>query len=263
MKYLLLTFDVEELSLIPKTKKNKRNLFEIGEKGAEIVLDLLKRKNAKATFFVTAEFAGQKPEIIRRILNEGHELASHGSSHEQDYINMSDSRALLSLKKSKKELEKMFNTKILGFRAPCMNPPKYNIIKKAGFSYDSSLHPTWVPGRYNNFFKSRKIKKKCGILIIPVSVSAILRLPFSWFWFRNFGLFYAKACSLFSLFNSKFINIYFHPWDFIDLNKLSYKIPYFLKRNSGEKNLNMLEKYIDWCIKKRLKPATIREFLEK
>jgi peptidoglycan/xylan/chitin deacetylase (PgdA/CDA1 family) len=45
------------------------------------LLDMLKKRNIKATFFVVGECAAEHPEIMKRIVAEGHEIANHSWSH--------------------------------------------------------------------------------------------------------------------------------------------------------------------------------------
>ena len=55
------------------------------ERNTEKILDVFRKKNIKATFFVLGYIAYRYPEIVRMIVNEGHEVASHGFSHTQVY----------------------------------------------------------------------------------------------------------------------------------------------------------------------------------
>ena len=52
----------------------------------EPILDILKKENVKASFFVLGSRAEYNPEIIRREYNEGHFIANHGYSHDYDKI---------------------------------------------------------------------------------------------------------------------------------------------------------------------------------
>ena len=108
----------------------------------------------------------------------------------------------------------MTNKKIIGFRAPRFRRANIDIIKKLGFRYDSSINPTIVPGRYNYFGHTRKIKKENDIIVIPMSVSPIFRLPLFWFAFKNLGLFYSKFITRMCLFDQVFVHLVFHPWEF-------------------------------------------------
>jgi hypothetical protein len=172
-----------------------------------------------------------------------------------------DSYYYINLAKIK--LNKLFNINVIGFRAPKLMFPNYDILNTAGLKYDNSLHPTYIPGHYNNLSSSRHIHKKNKIIILPISVTPFLRLPFSWFWFRNLGLLYSKICSTLCLRDKDYVNIYFHPWEFTNLSKFKFKntINNLSIRNTGKKSLNNLEKYISWAMNKNLKFVCIKKYL--
>ncbi len=253
MKSFLLTFDIEEFDFV------KSDRLEISYEGLNNLLNLLKNKKIKATFFVTATFCKKYTNLVKEI-SKNNEIASHGYSHEDNYFSMDDSKFLEALTKSKQILEESTGKKVIGFRSPRLSKVNYKILKQAGFEYDSSFHPTYIPGRYNNFFKTRRVFTKEDIKVIPISVTPLLRLPFSWFWFRNFGLTYTKICTKLNLLDKDYVNIYFHPWEFVDLNK--YKLNKSIKRNTGNKLIKMLDNYIDWNLNNNLKFVTVKEYLK-
>jgi peptidoglycan/xylan/chitin deacetylase (PgdA/CDA1 family) len=215
-----LTFDVEE--------QEGGNPFSKGCDGVLNILRLLKRRNIKAIFFITAVYAENFPELIKRISADGHEIGCHGYDHKSEYDELSDVIALRKLSSARKLLMELSCQKVLSFRAPRMLPPKLNIIKKAGFRYDYSLHPAWVPGRYFNLLKSRKCQIKNGVKIIPATVTPIFRLPLSWIWFKFYPLPILKILTRLALINQDKITLYFHNWEFDDANKLK-KLEKYIK----------------------------------
>ncbi len=241
-KYFCLTFDLEEFDIPKSMTDNER--YAISYEGAKCIVNLLSKENINATFFVTAEFALKYPQFIFDISKEN-EIASHGYSHTHEYKNFNEELTYNALMKSKEELEKITKKEVLGFRAPRMSSPSYRLLNKVGFKYDASLHPTYIPGRYNHFLKSRSIQVKDNVIVIPTSVTPLIRAPFTWYWFRNFGLVYAKACTRLASLNQNYVSIYFHPWEFADLEQ--YNIPYSVKKNTGEKLRKLLGNYIKWC----------------
>ena len=136
--------------------------------------------------------------------------------------------------------QKIINKKINCFRAPRFQPPDYNILEKIGIIYDSSLHPTYIPGRYNHFFLKMEIFSKDGVKIIPLSVSPILRLPLFWLAFRNLPLFYSKYITNR---NKKYACLVFHSWEFVNIKNID--LPLLIKRNTGERLIRKLQKYIN------------------
>lgn len=243
IKTILLTFDIEEFDLplefgidIPKSEQ-----FEISRKGTENVLDLLNKNNIKATFFVSAKFSEKYPELIREI-SEDHEIGLHCLEHKDDYSKMNDFDAYEKIKTGKGIVEKIINKKIIGFRSPRFQQAPYNILNKIGIIYDSSLNPIYIPRRYNNFFSPRKIFSKDNIKIIPISVSPILRLPIFWLAFRNFPLLYAKYITNR---NKDYVCLVFHSWEFVNIENMD--LSRLIKRNTGERLIEKLQRYIDDC----------------
>ncbi|MBU7014118.1 MAG: polysaccharide deacetylase family protein [Theionarchaea archaeon] len=246
MKTLLLSFDLEEYD------RGGEDGFDIGYRGGRVVHDLLKRIGVKATFFVTGTFYKVYPEFVAELSDE-HEIAFHGASHGDDYQSMSVKGALQRLQTGREELRKGINKEVEGFRAPRMRPPPYAVLKSAGFLYSSSLHPTFVPGRYNHFGDPRVPYSREGVLEIPVSVSPIVRLPLSWVWFRQCGVSYAKVLTM--TLKSDYLAVYFHPWEFVRLNRggLVYT------RNTGENMEGAVERFLRW-VKARADSMTMGEY---
>lgn len=179
---ILLSFDIEEfdMPLEYQTDISFDDQIRISIDGSNLILDLLKKHQIKATFFSTVVFAENAPEIIKRVVNEGHELASHTYYHSQ----FEDDHIL----QSKLRLEELSGAKVLGFRMPRMYPVKNELLAAAGYTFNSSLNPTYLPGRYNHFNEKRTHFIKENVLQIPASVSPIIRFPLFWLAFHNLPL---------------------------------------------------------------------------
>ena|SRR3989344_6098148 len=267
MTTLLLNFDLEEFVAREfGVDVDKKVVYDIGKEGLINLINILKKFNGlKCTFFTTYTFSEYCKKQINQLIDMGHEIALHGYSHEQDYrvMEMKDITKYVTL--AKKEIESLFGVKIEGFRAQQMRRIPYDILAKMKIKYDSSLHPTYVPGYYNSFFEPRKIFVKENVTVIPVTVTPIVKLPFSWIWFRNMGLTYSKICTSLARIDSKHINIYFHPWEFVDIDKPIYreKMMSLIMKNTGDKMNRMMEDYIRWSINSGFKTSTIKDYLNK
>ena len=80
---ILLSFDIEEFD-VPKEHQvdiSMEEQIKVSVEGTTRILDCLERNQVKATFFCTANFALHAPDIIKRIQEGGHEIASHGFYH--------------------------------------------------------------------------------------------------------------------------------------------------------------------------------------
>ncbi len=264
MQSLLLTFDLERFILAEDFCQNfgKTQSTQIAIEGLENLISLLEDCNARATFFVSYDFSQSCKKQLKHLVKLGNEIALHGYSHSDNYAEMPKDDAIEIISSAKKNLEKTFSVKVNGFRAPRMRGPSNSVLRQCGLSFDSSLHPTFLPGSYNNFFKPRKPFTVKGVTVVPVSVVPLLRLPFSWVFFRNFGLRLSKMCSKLALLDCNFLNLYFHNWEFANLASKQFpQIPRLFLRNSGENLGGMLKAYIGWCRQQGLAEQTISEFL--
>lgn len=179
-KTILLTFDVEEFDLPLEygIAIDKERQLQITLKGLNAILSVLNEHNVRATFFVTAYFAECFPELIRHI-SENHEIASHMYYHSNHRSN--------DAANSRIKLTEITAKPVYGFRAPRLEAVPLKELRDAGYRYDSSLNPTYIPGRYNGFFKKRKIHSDAttGMRVVPMSVTPIFRIPLFWLSFKN------------------------------------------------------------------------------
>lgn len=238
LKNVLLTFDIEEFDIPLEFGGNVEfsNQISVSEKGCYRILEILEKHKVKATFFTTAVFAENAKSLIKKIVENGHEIGSHGWSH--SHFEMSD------LEKSKIFIESLIEKKIVGFRMPRLKNVDFKAMLKAGYKYDSSINPTYLPGRYNNIHEKKIINSKDGITEIPVTVTPFFRIPLFWLSFRHipFGIYMLMVFHTLS--RRKYVNLYLHPWEFVDPKILAeYGLPYYIYHNSGkklEKKLEML-----------------------
>lgn len=263
MKYFALSFDLEEFDIPLEygLKIDSDDMLDISLEGTKGILKLLEKYRINATFFVTTGFY-QKFQGLVNELSKKYEICAHGE-HSKNYSELKEDEILNSINQNKALLERGTKTKVVGFRAPRMlTTNHYGVLARAGIKYDASLHPTYIPGRYNNFFAPRKIVKKNGVIVVPTSVVPLIRVPFTWLWFRNFGLAYAKFSTELCFLTDSYVNIYFHPWEFIPLKK--WGIPLMFKRNTGNVLYRRLGAYIKWLLyKKKVKFVTLNELAEK
>jgi peptidoglycan/xylan/chitin deacetylase (PgdA/CDA1 family) len=252
---VLLSFDIEEFDMPFEYQKSIsfEEQISISRKGTVAILDILLKHQIKATFFSTVTFAKAVPDLIDRIAKEGHELASHGVFHSQ----FEDKHLL----ESKLELEKLSGLTVNGFRMPRMRDVNNQELFNSGYKYNSSLNPTWLPGRYNHLDKPRKSFMQEGILQIPASVSPVIRFPLFWLSFHNLPLSIYQYLALKAIKKDKYLNIYFHPWEFTDLtNKAKFGFPGYVSKNTGDKMIKRFDQFIASLINSNLEFNTLSSY---
>jgi polysaccharide deacetylase family protein (PEP-CTERM system associated) len=109
------------------------------------VLDVFAEHGVKSTFFTLGWVAERYPGLVRRIVAEGHEIASHGYDHTR--LNEFDRDQLREdLLRTKGLLEDLAGTAVLGYRAPSYSIGARNlwaldVVQETGHVYSSSIYP--------------------------------------------------------------------------------------------------------------------------
>ena len=226
---VLLSFDVEEFD-VPREKGVPFTLEQgiaVSAEGTRRILDILAAHAVRATFFCTANFASAQPQLIRRMVSEGHEVASHGCDH---FCPRTTDPAV-----SKKIIEAISGRECAGYREPRMSPVDNTLLETCGYKYNSSLNPTLIPGRYCHLGAPRTPHQKGAVLQLPTSVTPLLRIPLFWLALHHFPEQVYRALVHRVLRSAGCFITYFHPWEFYDLNAHpELKIPFVIRRNSGE-----------------------------
>ncbi len=115
------------------------------ERNVERILALLDGHETKATFFTLGWIAQRYPQLIRAIVDHGHELASHGYGH-QRASDLSRAEFSADIGHAKALLEQISGRAVLGYRAPSFSIGAANLwaldcLESAGYRYSSSIYP--------------------------------------------------------------------------------------------------------------------------
>ena len=225
----MLSFDLEEFD-IPREQGKIIPLKEkirVSKEGAYWLLDILNSEKIPATFFCTTTLLAHSPELAKRIIQEGHEMASHGCDHANPLPE--------HVKESKKILEKNYGVAVHGYRQPRMFEVDNSELVREGYLYNSSINPTFIPGRYMHLNVSRLPFIKGNILQIPISVTPWLRFPLFWLSAHHLPMWLYEIFAKRTLQHDGFFNTYFHPWEFVEIqHKAEYGVPYIIGHHSGK-----------------------------
>jgi polysaccharide deacetylase family protein (PEP-CTERM system associated) len=193
------------------------------EANVDVLLQLLDQRGAKGTFFTLGWIAGKHPEMVRRIAQGGHEIASHGWWHRK-VTGMSPAEFREDVRSSKAILEDLSGERVLGYRAPSFSivPGKewaFDVLLEEGYAYDSSLFPIRRPdyGYPSCPGEAHFISRPAGTLLeLPLATWTVagVRVPAAGGgYFRQFP---------FALFRQAFRGLsargesgmfYIHPWE--------------------------------------------------
>jgi polysaccharide deacetylase family protein (PEP-CTERM system associated) len=202
------------------------------------LLDLFEQYDVRATFFVLGWLAEREPGLIREIVARGHEVASHGYSHQLIY-EQGEVVFAEETRQSKALLEDITGVPVRGYRAASFSITSkslwaLDILAEQGFEYDSSIFPT-LHDRYGISGAPKQpvvLETLSGATIqefplttlrlagadLPISGGGYFRLyPYS---FTRYGL------NLVNTRDSRPFIFYCHPWEF-DPDQPRVKAPWF------------------------------------
>lgn len=218
---------------------SERERVEVSRAGAEKILDVLDETGVRATMFITCYLAERCPELIRRFRKSGHETASHGMNH--SHFETAD------LERSREALERMSGEPVTGFRMARLAPVAKEEILAAGYHYESSMNPVWLPGRYCNLLKPLlPFPEACGLHQYPVSAVPGVRLPLFWLSFKNFPLSFYGLLAEYTAKRTGYFNLYSHPWEYnAESANSRWRIPGYITRHAGDDMADRLKVLIE------------------
>ena len=141
-KHCLITNDVETTSILNHRLKDETAEYVLRQ-GMPRLLDLYDRYGVKATFFYTGHIAQCCPEVVKMAHAKGHEVGSHGLTHEvgKAFDVLPPDEQLKHLVQSKRILEDIIGEEVVSFRAPAARVDKglAQVLHEAGYKVDSSV----------------------------------------------------------------------------------------------------------------------------
>lgn len=196
------------------------------EHNTALLLDLFHRHNRKGTFFILGHVARRFPQLVRRIADAGHEIASHGTGHDRLH-RLAPQSFREDLVASKKLLEDQTGQSVIGYRAPTFSIVRQtawaiDVLIEAGFRYDSSIFPVthhWygVPDAPREPFYVRSSEDGAALLEVPPLTWRLLgrNLPVAGGgYFRLLPLAFMRRGLEQANRQQRPAVLYFHPWEF-------------------------------------------------
>ncbi len=230
------------------------------ESNVDRILAMLSAKQTNATFFTLGWLAERYPLLVRRIVQEGHELASHGYGHERA-SDLTETAFFEDIRRAKSLLEDISGVEVTGYRAPSFSIGESNLwafdgLLRAGYRYSSSIYPIrhdhyGMPDSPRHVYQVRP-----GLLEVPITTVRLFKRNFPSSGGGYFRLLpYELSRWMLNRVNSTERQpgiFYFHPWE-IDTGQpripgISSKTRFRHYVNIGrtEKRLNRLLSDFSW-----------------
>jgi polysaccharide deacetylase family protein (PEP-CTERM system associated) len=192
------------------------------EANTDRVLALFDRAGVKGTFFTLGWVAERMPATVRRIVDAGHELASHGYDHKRVFL-MDAAEFAADLAKARAILEDLGGAAISGYRAPSFSidtrtPWAHRVLADAGYLYSSSVAP--IGHDHYGWPESPRFAWRplgdSALVELPVTTAEIAGRRFA----AGGGGFFRLLPYALSAFAVRQVNAaghpaitYFHPWE--------------------------------------------------
>ena len=191
------------------------------ERNVDRILQMLDMHETKATFFTLGWIAERYPHLVRRIVDGGHELASHGYGH-QRASDLTEAAFSTDIESAKKLLEDLSGHRVKGYRAPSFSIGESNLwafdcLERAGYSYSSSIYPI----RHDHYGMPDAPRfahqVRAGLLEVPVTTARFFERN----WPASGGGYFRLLPYAMSRWLLQSVNrqdrqsavFYFHPWE--------------------------------------------------
>ncbi|MEG3765049.1 XrtA system polysaccharide deacetylase [Alteromonas sp. 14N.309.X.WAT.G.H12] len=185
------------------------------------ILALFKERGVKATFFTLGWVAERYPSLVREIVNDGHELASHGYDHQRATL-MTPETFYNDVVKAKAILEDVSGVEVIGYRAPSFsimecNEWAFSLLRKAGYQYSSSTYSINHDHYGTPDWPNEPYQLSNGLWEFPQSTVDVMgkRLPAGGGGFFRLQPYFISA-NLINRFHKQKQHpyiFYFHPWE--------------------------------------------------
>jgi polysaccharide deacetylase family protein (PEP-CTERM system associated) len=144
---LLLSVDFEDWHQLVRRRVGASNWAEAGPalaRQTDALLALFDELNARATFFVLGMAARAHPQLVKAVVDRGHEIGCHGDAHMPVHTQTPEEFAA-DLRAAKATIEQLTGTTPVGYRAPAFSITRaadwaFDVLAQEGFAYDSSQH---------------------------------------------------------------------------------------------------------------------------
>lgn len=241
------------------------------------ILELFSERNVKATFFTLGWVAKRYPELVKEIVQDGHELASHGFNH-QKATKMTASEFLEDVSMAKSLLEDISGGAVDGYRAPSFsimeaNEWAFDVLAEAGYTYSSSTYAIKHDHYGTPNWPNKPYQARNGLWEFPQSTVEMMgkKLPAGGGGFFRLQP-YLISKNLVNRFHAQQDHpyiFYFHPWE-IDADQpvmqdapLKSRLRHYVNLSRMYKKVDALSQDFEWVSMREAHKGYLDDVSEK
>jgi len=248
---ILLTFNI--INHHRQFRKNEQisdeENLKITENNVSSILRILENHHVLASFFIEISLAEKLKPLIKKIVSKGHEIALYNDNSE-----------IAKIETVKRNTEDFIEKIIRGIRQKEVTI-SVNELKNLEFSYISNIENANILFPFKRLKRSTEIFEENGVNIIPESISPYSQIPYNDFVFQVVPLKFYQNMVVETIKNEDFVLIYMNSWQFTDLEKYRFQVPFYRKYNSGRKMENKLENFLQWMNENEFAFSRMKDFV--
>ena len=248
---ILLTFNI--MNIESETKNGIQitddERLRITESNTKSILRILDIHEVKSSFFIEISIVENLKNLLKAISAQGHEIAFYNKNS-----------SALQIEETKKFAEDFLEKQIKGIRQKEFKIPEID-LKLMGFSYISNIDNADILFPFKRLKRDSEITEEHGISLVPESISPYSQLPYNDFVFQVLPNRYYHNMVFETLKNDDFVLVYLDSWQFTDVTKYQFKVPFYRRYNSGKKMEDKLESFLSWINEKELATSRMKDYI--
>lgn len=248
---ILLTFDI--VNIESENKKdvqiNPEERLEITQSNTKSILRILDIYETKASFFIEISIVEHLKNLIKAISAQGHEIAFYNKNS-----------SALQIEAAKKLTEDFLEKQIKGIRQKEFKIGDTD-LKLMGFHYISNIDHADILFPFKRLKRDSAITEENGMSIVPESISPYSQLPYNDFVFQALPMKYYQNMVFETLKNDDFVLVYLDSWQFTDLEKYQFKVPFYRRYNTGKKMEDKLEEFLTFINKNEMATSRMKDYI--
>lgn len=248
---ILLTFNVMNIESETRNGSQITDMerLEIIIANTKSVLRILDIHEVKASFFIEISIVEKLKNLLKAISAQGHEIAFYNKNS-----------SAYQIEETKKSTEEFLDKQIRGIRQKEFKISE-NDLKLMGFNYISNIDHADILFPFKRLKRDSEISEENGISIVPESISPYSQLPYNDFVFQTLPMKYYQNMVFETLKNDDFVLVYLDVWQFTDVKKYHFKVPFYRRYNCGKKMEDKLEDFLAWINEKELATSRMKDYI--
>jgi len=248
---ILLTFNVVNIESENKNnfQMDARERLAITDSNIKSILRILDIHEIRGSFFIEISIIENLKNLIKAISAQGHEIAFYNKNS-----------TALQIEAAKKLTEDFLEKQIRGIRQKEFKIGDSD-LKLMGFHYISNIDHADILFPFKRLKRSSAITEENGMSIVPESISPYSQLPYNDFVFQVLPMKYYQNMVFETLKNDDFVLVYLESWQFTDVEKYQFRIPFYRRYNTGKKMEDKLEQFLTWINKNEMATSRMKDYI--